>query len=157
LAGLAASSHPLSTTWIVRAPERPDREELADIYLTVRRETFTWIAPSQFRHGDFFAHTQGEIVWLAETPDGEIAGFMTLWPPDDFIHMLYIRKEWQGKGAGGALLKALPDWPRHRYRLKCLVDNRRARTFYLTNGFVVTGGGGSAEGDYEEMSFVPSV
>jgi GNAT superfamily N-acetyltransferase len=43
--------------------------------------------------------------------DGEIAGFMTLWAPDDFIHMLYIRKQWQGQGIGTALLQALPDWP----------------------------------------------
>ncbi|KQV10540.1 acetyltransferase [Rhizobium sp. Root1203] len=141
--------------WIVRAPEGPEREELADIYLTVRRETFTWVAASQFHHGDFFAHTQGEIVWLAETPEGEIAGFMTLWPPDDFIHMLYVRKVWQGKGAGNALLRALPDWPRQKYRLKCLVKNSGAKAFYLTNGFAVTGSGSSAEGDYEELSFTP--
>lgn len=155
MAGPAASSNPIPMKWIIRAPERPDREELADIYHMVRRETFTWVAASQFHHGDFFAHTQGEIVWLAETPRGEIAGFMTLWPPDEFIHMLYIRKEWQGKGAGNALLKALPDWPRQRYRLKCLVNNRRAKAFYLANGFIVTGSGTSAEGDYEELSFIP--
>jgi GNAT superfamily N-acetyltransferase len=156
LAGLLASSNPISTKWIVRAPERPDREELADIYLIVRRETFTWVAPSQFQHGDFLAHTQGEVVWLAETPEGKIAGFMTLWPPDDFIHMLYIRKEWQGKGAGSALLRALPDWPRQKYRLKCLVNNSRAKAFYQANGFAVTGAGSSAEGDFEEMSFIPA-
>ncbi|KQV84517.1 GNAT family N-acetyltransferase [Rhizobium sp. Root1220] len=143
--------------WTIRSPDQADQEALADIYLAVRRETFAWVEPLAFRHQDFFAHTQGEIVWLAETPEGEIAGFMTLWAPDDFIHMLYIRKDWQGKGAGTALLRALPNWPRQKYRLKCLVRNARAKAFYLANGFRVTAGGTSAEGDYDEMSFIPAI
>jgi len=141
---------------MIRTPRVSDREELADIYLTVRRQTFTWVDPSRFRHEDFFAHTQGELVWLAEAPDGAIAGFMTLWAADDFIHMLYIRKEWQGRGVGTALLAALPHWPRHTYRLKCLVNNAGAKAFYLAKGFAVTGTGSSAEGEYEELTFDPS-
>lgn len=153
MASVASSFSPVSINWIIRAPERTEREDLADIYLTVRRETFTWVEPSRFRHEDFFTHTQGEIMWLASTPEGEIAGFMTLWAPDDFIHMLYVSKEWQGKGAGSALLRALPDWPHQKYRLKCLINNSRARAFYLASGFVSTGTGTSAEGEYDEMTF----
>lgn len=141
---------------LIRTPRPSDREELADIYLAVRRQTFTWVDPSRFKHEDFFSHTQGELVWLAEAADGAIAGFMTLWAADDFIHMLYIRKEWQGRGVGTALLGALPDWPRHRYRLKCLVNNVGAKAFYLAKGFAVTGTGTSAEGEYEELTFDPS-
>jgi GNAT superfamily N-acetyltransferase len=139
----------------IRTPQHSDREELADIYLQVRRQTFTWVDPYKFRHEDFAAHTQGELVWLAEATDGTTAGFMTLWAADDFIHMLYIRKEWQGKGVGTALLAALPDWPRHKYRLKCLVNNAQAKAFYLSRGFAVTGGGTSSEGEYEELTFDP--
>ena len=54
-----------------------------------------------------------------------------------------------------SLLQALPEWPGHRYRLKCLVKNRRAKAFYLAHGFRVTGNGTSPEGDYEELSFFP--
>ena len=140
----------------IRSARPSDREELADIYLTVRRDTFTWVDPLNFKHEDFAAHTQGELVWLAEAPDGGIAGFMTLWAADDFIHMLYIRKQWQGRGVGTALLKALPDWPNHKYRLKCLVNNRGAKAFYTAQGFHVTAQGASAEGDYEELTFDPS-
>ncbi len=147
---------PQSVKWTIRSPRPSDLERLADIYLAVRRETFTWVNPGSFRHEDFRAHTQGEHLWLAEAPDGEAAGFMTLWAPDDFIHMLYVGKSWQGQGAGAALLRALPDWPHNKYRLKCLVKNSRAGAFYRSNGFVVTGSGTSAEGDYEEMSFYPS-
>jgi len=64
--------------------------------------------------------------------------------------------EFQGKGAGTALLQSLPAWPEHRYRLKCLVNNSRAKAFYLAHGFQVTGRGASTEGDYEELSFIPA-
>lgn len=142
-------------SWTIRSPVKADLEELADIYLAVRRETFTWVDPLVFRHEDFFAHTQGEMVWLAELSDGEIAGFMALWPPDDFIHMLYLRKQYQGRGIGTALLGALPDWPLKKYRLKCLDRNERAKAFYHARGFVLTGSGTSAEGTYGEMTFFP--
>jgi GNAT superfamily N-acetyltransferase len=155
LAATAVSVKSIAMTWKIRAPTPADLEELADIYLAVRRETFTWVEPFVFRHQDFFAHTRGEAVWLAENGDGEIAGFMTLWAPDQFIHMLYIRKQFQGQGIGTALLQALPDWQDRPYRLKCLVRNQRAKAFYRANGFVVTGTGTSAEGDYEEMTFFP--
>jgi carbon monoxide dehydrogenase subunit G/GNAT superfamily N-acetyltransferase len=104
LAVFDAYSKSIAMSWMIRSPEQADLEELANIYLAVRRETFTWVNPLTFRHEDFFAHTQGELVWLAEMADGEIAGFMTLWSPDDFIHMLYIRNACQGQGIGTALL-----------------------------------------------------
>ncbi|WP_051320993.1 GNAT family N-acetyltransferase [Rhizobium mesoamericanum] len=151
----SAQTRPQSLKWTIRSPGQSDLQILADIYLTVRRETFVWVDPASFRHEDFKTHTHGEHLWLAEAPNGEIAGFMTLWPPDDFIHMLYVSKFWQGQGAGAALLAALPDWPHNKYRLKCLVKNSRAKAFYRSKGFVVTGSGTSAEGDFEEMSFYP--
>lgn len=151
----SASTKPLPANWVIRSARRSDLEGLADIYLAVRRETFLWVDPGSFRHEDFKAHAQGEHIWLAETPSGEVAGFITLWAPDDFVHMLYIATRWQGQGAGVALLEALPDWPRKKYRLKCLVNNRRAKSFYLSRGFVVSGSGPSAEGDYDEMIFYP--
>jgi GNAT superfamily N-acetyltransferase len=146
-------AHPLEYT--VRRSRPSDSTQLGDIYFDVRRQTFTWVDPGNFRREDFLAHSQGEMVWVAEARDGEIAGFMTLWAEDNFIHMLYIRKEWQGRGVGTALLQALPGWPRRKYRLKCLINNRGAKAFYLGHGFVVTGSGTSAEGDYEELSSVP--
>ncbi|MET3753961.1 ribosomal protein S18 acetylase RimI-like enzyme [Rhizobium binae] len=35
------------------------------------------------------------------------------------------------------------------------MNNRRAKAFYLSHGFQVTGNGASPEGDYEELSFFP--
>jgi ribosomal protein S18 acetylase RimI-like enzyme len=145
-----------SMTWKIR-PNRPeDAMQLAEIYLSVRRRTFTWVDPGKFHREDFAAHTNGEMISVCEGPAGKIAGFISIWAADDFIHMLYILPEFQGKGAGTALLQSLPAWPEHRYRLKCLVNNSRAKAFYLAHGFQVTGRGASTEGDYEELSFIPA-
>ncbi len=126
-------------------------QTLAEIYLQVRRETFRWVDPDRFTLEDFATHTNGERLFVCEDGNGAIAGFAAIWEPDDFIHMLYILPAFQGCGAGKALLAALPDWPRRRYRLKCLVKNIRAMAFYRMLGFEIIGDGASPEGDYKEM------
>lgn len=142
-----------SMSWKIRPNRLEDTSKLAEIYLSVRRQTFIWVDPGKFHREDFAAHTNGEVVSVCEAPDGSIAGFISIWAEDDFIHMLYVLPEFQGKGAGTALLQSLPGWPQHTYRLKCLVKNRLAKAFYLAHGFQVIGKGTSTEGDYEELSF----
>jgi ribosomal protein S18 acetylase RimI-like enzyme len=137
--------------WTIRPASRNDRPKLADIYLTVRRTTFQWVDPSRFRREDFAAHSRGEQIMVCEDDNGDIAGFLALSVPDNFIHMLYVRAIYQSRGAGTALLEALPDWPMRRYRLKCLVHNKRALAFYHSRGFEIIGGGSSPEGSYQEM------
>ena len=130
---------------------RGDRAELADIYLTVRRATFVWVDPGRFRREDFSVHTRGERVFVCEDGAGGLAGFLALWTPDNFIHMLYVRPSLQGRGVGSTLLSALPEWPKRRYRLKCLVENTRALAFYRAHGFEIVGSGLSPEGDYHDL------
>jgi ribosomal protein S18 acetylase RimI-like enzyme len=137
--------------WTIRPAEKEDRAVLSDIYLTVRRETFTWVDPGHFHEEDFAAHTRSERVFVCEDRKIGIAGFLALWEPEDFIHMLYIRSAFQGQSAGTALLQALPEWPNRPYRLKCLVKNERATSFYRELGFKVTGTGSSPEGEYRDM------
>ncbi|MFT4184121.1 MAG: N-acetyltransferase [Rhizobium sp.] len=144
---MTSPSHP----WTIRPALEQDADRLADIYLGVRRQTFLWVDPGRFYREDFAAHTQGERVFVCEDAHGTIVGFLALWEPDDFIHMLYILPAFQGQGAGTALLSALPGWPERRYRLKCLVRNTRAIAFYRAIGFEITGDGASPEGDYKDM------
>lgn len=142
--------------WTIRPASDADQPALSEIYLTARRATFTWVDPNRFQIEDFAIQSKGERIFVCDSDDGTIAGFMAIWEPDAFIHMLYIRAAFQGTGAGTALIKALPGWPRRRYRLKCLVKNRRARQFYEQIGFVVTGQGTSAEGEYNDMLLGPA-
>lgn len=140
-----------SQTWAIRPAREQDMQTLAEIYLQVRRETFRWVDPDRFTLEDFATHTNGERLFVCEDEHGTVAGFAAIWEPDDFIHMLYIQSAFQGRGAGKALLAALPDWPKRRYRLKCLVRNVRAMAFYRALGFEIIGDGASPEGDYKEM------
>ncbi|MBB3426363.1 ribosomal protein S18 acetylase RimI-like enzyme [Rhizobium sp. BK312] len=140
-----------SQTWAIRPAREQDMQTLAEIYLQVRRETFRWVDPDRFTLEDFATHTNGERLFVCEDEHGTVAGFAAIWEPDDFIHMLYILPAFQGRGAGKALLAALPDWPARRYRLKCLVKNIRAMAFYRMLGFEIIGDGASPEGDYKEM------
>ncbi|NLR98756.1 GNAT family N-acetyltransferase [Rhizobium sp. P38BS-XIX] len=140
-----------SDTWAIRPAREQDLDTLAEIYLHVRRETFLWVDPSHFTLEDFAVHSNGERLFVCENANGAIAGFAAVWEPDDFIHMLYISPDFQGRGAGKALLTGLPEWPERRYRLKCLVKNTRAIAFYQNHGFDIIGDGASPEGDYREM------
>ncbi|MCE4062990.1 GNAT family N-acetyltransferase [Pandoraea sputorum] len=138
---------------IVIAPATAaDLPTLARIYYEVRLATMTWVDPSLYRADDFASHAAGEDVLTAKSSDGKILGFISVWPADDFIHMLYVEPSSQGHGVGTRLLQALPGWPARRYRLKCLIRNTRAKTFYERHGFRVIGKGVSEEGAFEEMS-----
>ncbi|VVE57853.1 GNAT family N-acetyltransferase [Pandoraea aquatica] len=140
---------------IVIAPATPnDVPTLARIYYEVRLATMTWVDPSMYLTDDFASHAAGEDVLTAKSLDGQILGFISVWPADDFIHMLYVEPSSQGHGVGTRLLQALPDWPTRRYSLKCLIRNTRAKTFYERRGFRVVGSGVSEEGEYEEMANV---
>lgn len=141
----------LPENWRIRDATREDVPELAALYRDVRRSTFTWIPPDRFKIEDFAHHSQGERVILCQTECRQIAGLMSLWPTQDFIHMLYVGLEFQGKGVGRALLHALPGWPDKEYRLKCLINNVRAQAFYIANGFEALGTGWSIEGEYRDF------
>ncbi|MET0634555.1 MAG: GNAT family N-acetyltransferase [Chitinophagaceae bacterium] len=113
----------------------------------MRRETFTWVDPEEFRLMDFDDQTEGEQLMVARV-DGRVAGFISLWKEDDFIHHLYVDRRYQGQGVGAELLKAGYRKLGPVARLKCLVNNIRAIRFYERQGFIEMGRGGSEHGDY---------
>ena len=120
---------------IVVAPATAaDLPTLDRIYYEVRLATMTWVEPIALSCGRF----RIALRWRRRS-DGKILGFISVWPADDFIHMLYVEPSSQGHGVGTRLLQALPGWPTRRYRLKCLMRNTRAKTFYERHGFHVIG------------------
>lgn len=96
---------------------------------------------------DFDAHTLDEDIWVA-TCDNEIAGFMAVWPPDAFVHHLYVDAAYRGKGIGKALLAlAAQNYP-SPLSLKCLVKNEAAFQFYQALGWAVVEEGSDTLGGY---------
>ncbi len=135
-------------TLILRLAEESDRPALRALFLAVRRATYAWQAPASFALADFDAQTEGERLFAAFDGGGRVAGFLSLWEPDSFIHHLYVDRPWQRRGVGQALLRALPGWPATRYRLKCLRRNAGALGFYRACGFAIIGSGVSEDGEY---------
>lgn len=135
-------------TLVVRQATRHDWPALQQLFLLSRRHTFTWLDVVGFRLTDLDKQTEGETIWLAHDPQGELAGFISVWMPEHFIHHLHVACAHQGCGVGKMLLRALPGWQEHGYQLKCLTRNRNALAFYDTCGFVTIDEGISDEGAY---------
>lgn len=135
-------------TIFIRDGVAEDRPALRELFLRSRRETFAWQPESAFTLADFDAQTDGERLLVAYGQGGRLAGFMSLWEPDDFIHHLHVERSYFRRGVGRALLRALPGWPAKRYRLKCLLANQPAMAFYRACNFVEIGTGSAPEGDY---------
>ena len=135
-------------TIIVRDAVAADMPALRELFLHSRRETFVWQPAGAFQLADFEVQTEGERLRIAEDDGGRLAGFVSVWEPDHFIHHLHVDRPRHRSGVGRALLRALPGWPATRYRLKCLRANAPALAFYAACGFVEIGAGHAEDGEY---------
>lgn len=135
-------------TWTIRPATDADRPALRALFLASRQRSYAWQPAGSFALADFDAQTDGERLVAAFDPAGRLAGFVSLWEPDSFIHHLYVDAAWLRRGVGQALLRALPGWPATPYRLKCLRLNVGALAFYRACGFTAIGSGVSEDGEY---------
>lgn len=135
-------------TITMREAHPQDLPSLRALFLASRQRTFTWLGVDTFQLADFDAMTRDEKLLVAETSGSDIAGFISVWEPDHFIHHLHVAANQQGRGIGQALLNALPGRPSQPYRLKCLRRNEGALAFYLRQGFVKIGTGVAEDGEY---------
>ncbi len=112
-----------------------DSQSCAEIYYQVRMDEFSWEKTDQINIDDFVNHTEGELVLVARYGE-EIAGFISVWEPDAFIHCLFIDKRYRRKGIALALLQEVQRrFPQQALQLKCVVENETARRFYESDGF----------------------
>ena len=119
----------------VRRARRADMAVCAGIYLDRRRERFHWLDPDSLALDDLAASVRGEEVWVAEARD-EVVGFSSFYVTVSFVHNLFVRADWEGRGVGRLLMDhalARLDWP---VTLKCITANVPARAFYERLGFV---------------------
>jgi ribosomal protein S18 acetylase RimI-like enzyme len=133
---------------LIRPATPADSASLAELYLRARLAAFTWMNPADFHRDDFYRHTEGEIIHLAEDPHGAIVGFLSLWEPDQFIHHLFISPDHLRQGIGRSLLADLQRRLPARFRLKCLVANRPAIAFYRSLGWAEIERGSGPEGEF---------
>lgn len=110
-------------------------------------ETFSWVKGSAYELADFDKETEGEYI-LAAHADNEIAGFISVWLADNFIHHLYVKSSLHGFGIGKQLLDSAIEKVAATVRLKCIVANVEAIAFYEKYGFVEVEKGNSDDGEY---------
>lgn len=138
----------MSETALTISENKPeDTAALRQLYLTVRQATFTWMETTHYAPEDFDKATAGELILVARVKD-TVAGFISMWLPDHFIHHLYVDTLYQRKKIGAALLDAAIQYMHYPVRLKCLVKNHNALRFYTSKGFAEREKGDSPEGAY---------
>ena len=114
--------------------EEGDREVLRKIYLQVRQTSFFSMNDASFKPSSFDTDTSGEYIMVARVHD-KIAGFVSVWREDNFIHHLYVDNKYQNKGIGTQLLDKVNPTLQRPITLKCIKSNTRAIRFYLRNGW----------------------
>jgi GNAT superfamily N-acetyltransferase len=118
----------------IREFKENDRQALQEIYLKGRIETFLWVDTSAYTLHDFDTETAGEYILVAEKED-KVTGFIAVWKMESFIHHLYVDSDHQKKGTGKALLNAVVNILDQPVRLKCVINNKKAVSFYKSQGW----------------------
>lgn len=129
-----------------------DLPALRRLFLESRRAAFTWLDPATLSLEDFDASIAGETVLVA-THDGRTAGFVAWWPPENFVHSLFVAPGHERRGIGrGLLSEALARMGRPA-QLKIDAANGAAAAFYRALGWVAVGSGTGPHGEYHLLQF----
>lgn len=124
-----------------------DKEALRQLYRDVRLTNFYWMDLSSVTLSSFDLDTQGEIIFVAKV-EGSVAGFISIWEPDNFIHHLFVGNQHQNRGVGTRLLNAVIPTLKSPVTLKCIKANTAAIRFYLRNGWKPKSENTSENGTY---------
>lgn len=143
---------------LIREAKTIDYPQLRDIYFESRRQSFHWLHTEEIHLHDFDQDTQEEQIFLVEK-NNKILGFISLYVPDRFIHLLFVHPNAAGQGAGDLLLQHAIEVLGTPVTLKCVSENHKALSFYHKRGWkaVVEEGEPGAEYwvlVYEERSFM---
>lgn len=136
----------------IRLFTETDRPFLRTLFLAARRHNWHWLEGDGWKLEDFDAVIIGETVLVAEL-DGHRVGFAGLLANDNFLHSLYVDPDYQGRGVGSALLKAVQSRFTSTGALKCLQKNTAAQAFYLQHGWQIIAQGGGEQGKYVLMHY----
>jgi GNAT superfamily N-acetyltransferase len=120
--------------WLITDPIPQHFPDLRRIYQQGRQMAFPWADPTTFERLDFDQATQDERLLVATYQQIPI-GFIAWWPPDNFIHSLFIDPLFMGKGVGKSLLHACLNEVGRPATLKCKSANQNALAFYYSQGW----------------------
>lgn len=119
---------------LIREAKTIDYPQLRDIYFESRRQRFHWLHTEEINLHDFDQDTKEEQIFLVEK-NNKILGFISLYVPDRFIHLLFVHPDGAGQGAGDLLLKHAVEVLGTPVTLKCVSENHKALSFYQKRGW----------------------
>lgn len=121
--------------WQIRSAVASDMDCLAKIYLQSRIASGCFLPIEELKYEDFYKDIFDEEVYVYEI-NQKVIGFISIYPPDLFIHLLFVHPDYFAQGVGKRLLT----FAKSRYglplTLKCLVNNQKAMQFYEQFGFI---------------------
>lgn len=136
----------------IRQMEPAELDQCAALFERVGQAHFHWQPRHLYTRTVFLECAREEHVWVADV-SGSIAGLLTYYEPEHFIHFLMIDAPMRGQGIARALLAATRNHYGRRHDLKVNMRNQDARAFYDRLGYIVTGAGHDIDtGDWFRLS-----
>lgn len=131
----------------IRPATDADIAACAALWDRVQRAVFAWDPETVYGRAAFERSIAGEVLILAWA-DSRIAGLISVFRPDSYVHSLYVDLPWQGCGIGRQLLRAGLAGIAGSARLKCDIANVAAQRFYARLGWREVGRSGSRPADW---------
>lgn len=119
----------------LHAPDPSELRACAEIFAAGQREILPEEA-GKWTAAYFPEAVAGEQIIVASTTAGAVAGFLSLWLADRFVHFLHVQAAWRGRGVGRQLLDHASQQVQGPLELKCLLTNTAALAFYRRLGWV---------------------
>lgn len=120
----------------IQKAQKEEYDDLRKIFFNSRQENFNWIEYDSIKLDDFDISTKGELILTAKIGN-EIAGFISIWEEDKFVHNLFVSSNFKRCGIGKALINEAVKIIGLPLTLKCVKANENALNFYLSQGFTI--------------------
>ncbi|MFV3028759.1 GNAT family N-acetyltransferase [Clostridium botulinum] len=120
----------------IQKTQNEEYDALRKIFLNTRQENFNWVEYDSIKLDDFDSSTEGELIFTAKI-NNDIAGFVSIWEEDKFIHNLFISSNFKSRGVGKALINQAVKAVGLPLTLKCVKANVNALNFYLSQGWTI--------------------
>ncbi len=135
---MADPGHARGGIYVIRPPTPRELPACAEIFAAGQGEILP-IGAGPSSPADFATAVAGEQLTVAVGVTGTVAGFVSLWVPDRFVHFLHVRAACRGRGLARRLLHHARRQAGGPLELKCLLGNAPALACYHRLGWYEVG------------------